>query len=85
MREMLLYGLRWPIRRARRPIADSFFVTLANLITDSLDHETPLHLPTTTDPLIAAVLDYIHKSLSVATPAEVAGSIGVSEPKNPSA
>ncbi len=80
MREMLLYGLRWPIRRSTDdPIADAFFVTLANLITDSLDHETPLHLPTTTDPLIAAVLDYIHKSLSVATPAEVAGSIGVSE------
>jgi AraC-like DNA-binding protein len=80
MREMLFYGQRWPVFRAEDdPVADAFFVTLANLVTSSLDDERPLHLPTSTDPLIAPVLGYTQEHLGTVTPAEVAGAVGISE------
>lgn len=79
MREMLLYGLRWPVdRHPDDTVADAFFVALANLIADSLDHETPLQLPTSTDPLISAVMTYAGEHLDSATPAAAAAAAGIS-------
>jgi AraC-like DNA-binding protein len=79
MREMLLYGLRWPVDRdVDDPVADTFFVAMANLVADSLDHETPLELPTSTDPLINAVMDYTREHLDSATPRGAAAAAGVS-------
>lgn len=79
MREMLLYGLRWPIDRHRDDtVADTFFVALANLVAESLDHEMPLQLPTSTDPLIAAVMTYTSEHLDSATLGGAAAAAGVS-------
>lgn len=45
IREMMIYGLRWPIDRADGDdTSDTFFRTLANLVADALDHEAPLSL-----------------------------------------
>jgi len=80
MREMLLYGLRWPVDRdPDDTVADAFFVALANLVTDSLDHETPLQLPTSANPLIAAAMAYTSEHLDRVTPADAAAAAGVSE------
>jgi AraC-like DNA-binding protein len=80
IREMLLYGLRWPIDRERDDaIADAFFVALANLVADSLEHETPLQLPNSTDPVIAALMAYTNENLDSATPAGAAAAAGISE------
>jgi AraC-like DNA-binding protein len=79
MREMLLYGLRWPVDRdPDDAVAGAFFVALANLVADSLDHETPLQLPVSTDPLINAVMDYTSQHLDSATPLGAAAAAGVS-------
>jgi AraC-like DNA-binding protein len=80
MREMLLYGVRWPIDRPPGdPAADTFFVCLANLVADSLDQETPLRLPTSTDRLIATAIRYTEDHLDRVEATDVARAVGVSE------
>jgi AraC-like DNA-binding protein/quercetin dioxygenase-like cupin family protein len=59
LREMIRYARRWPISRtAPDPVADAFFAALALLVAEWLDDETPLCLPTTSDPLVAAAIEY---------------------------
>ncbi|HEX4244558.1 MAG TPA: AraC family transcriptional regulator, partial [Acidimicrobiales bacterium] len=58
---------------------DGFFVTLANLVADGLDRETPLCLPTSTEPIIAAVMAYTDRHLDHVTEAEVCRSVGLSD------
>jgi AraC-like DNA-binding protein len=80
IREMILYGVRWPIgRRQDDREADGFFATLANLVANGLDRETPLCLPTSTEPLIAAVMAYTDSHLDQVTEAEVCRSVGLSD------
>jgi AraC-like DNA-binding protein len=80
VREMLLYGVRWPIhRQPGSQAADTFFAALACLVADSLDQETPLRLPTSTDPLIAAVIAYTEDHVQRVSATEVARAVGVSE------
>jgi AraC-like DNA-binding protein/quercetin dioxygenase-like cupin family protein len=80
IREMILYGVRWPIKRAQSdPAADSFFTALAALVLEWLDHETPLCLPTTHDPLVRAVMEHTTANLPTVTAAEVCQAVGVSE------
>ena len=80
IREMILHGVRWPIGRPDDdPEADTFFVTLANLVASGLDRETPLCLPTSTEPLIAAVMAYTDSHLDRVTEAEVCRSVGLSD------
>jgi AraC-like DNA-binding protein/quercetin dioxygenase-like cupin family protein len=80
IREMILYGVRWPIGRpVEDPEADAYFVTLANLVADGLDRETPLCLPTSAEPLIAAVMAYTDSHLDHVTEVEVCRSVGLSD------
>jgi AraC-like DNA-binding protein len=80
IREMMLYALRWPIGRASSDAtADTFFEALAELAYEWLDHETPLSLPTSRDPDVAAVMAYTHEHLSQVTVKEVSEAIGWSE------
>jgi len=80
IREMILYGVRWPIGRPEDdPEAEGFFVTLANLVAAGLDREMPLCLPTSTEPLIAAVMAYTDSHLDQVTEADVCGSVGLSD------
>jgi AraC-like DNA-binding protein len=80
IREMIVYGARWPITRAvSDPIADAFFDALAVLVLDWLDHETPLCLPTSTDPVVAAVMAYTNTHLDGITAAEVCRAVGLSD------
>ncbi len=68
IREMILYGVRWPIdRTSPDPMADGFFATLADLVGAGLDQETPLCLPTSPEPLIAAVMAYTDSHLEQVT------------------
>ncbi|MGA8372046.1 MAG: helix-turn-helix transcriptional regulator [Acidimicrobiales bacterium] len=80
IREMILYGVRWPIdRTSPDPMADGFFATLADLVGAGLDRETPLCLPTSPEPLIAAVMAYTDSHLEQVTEAQVCRSVGLSE------
>jgi AraC-like DNA-binding protein/quercetin dioxygenase-like cupin family protein len=80
IREMILYGMRWPIGRPRTdPAADPFFIALAALVLEWLDHELPLCLPTTTDPLVRSVMEFTDANLATVTAAEVCRNVGVSE------
>jgi AraC-like DNA-binding protein/mannose-6-phosphate isomerase-like protein (cupin superfamily) len=80
IREMILYARRWPISRARSdPMADSFFTALAHLVAEWLDHETPLCLPTASDPLVAAAMDYTGDHLAEATLSALCREVGASE------
>jgi len=80
IREMLIYGERWPISRpANDPVADAFFETLANLVLEWLDRETPLSLPTSSDPLLIAVMAYTNAHLDSVVLGDVCRAVGVSE------
>jgi len=84
IREMLLYALRWPIDRRTGAadedrVSDAFFVTLANLVSEALDHEAPLSLPTSEDPVVAAAMAYTKEHLQSVTLDEVCRAVAVSE------
>jgi len=80
IREMMLYALRWPISRKERDrVADGFFETLGHIVAEALDHEAPLSLPTSTDPVIAAAIAYTQARLDSVRAEEVAQAVGVSE------
>ncbi len=80
LREMMLYALRWPIARPEPdPVSDAFFRTLAHVVTESLEHEMPLHLPSSSHPVVAAAINYTQAHLEAVTSSEVARAVGVSE------
>ncbi|MBL7493200.1 helix-turn-helix transcriptional regulator [Frankia sp. AgB1.9] len=80
IREMILYALRWPIARTESDdVSDGFFRTLAHLVAEAIDHEAPLSLPTSADPLVAAAMAHTRENLDTVTAATVSRAIGVSE------
>jgi AraC-like DNA-binding protein len=80
IREMMIYALRWPIDRADGDaVSDSFFRTLAHLVSEALDHEAALSLPTSEHPIVAAAMAYTKKHLDSVTADQVSRSVAVSE------
>jgi AraC-like DNA-binding protein len=80
IREMMIYALRWPIDRARGDqVSDGFFRTMAHLVTEALDHEAPLSLPTSDHPIVAAALAYTKEHLESVTAEDVSRAVAVSE------
>lgn len=80
IREMILHAKRWPISRTvQDPMADTFFEALAHLVVEWLDRETPLCLPTSRDPLVAAAMDYTNEHLAEVSLPKVCAAIGASE------
>ena len=80
VREMIVYGLRWPIERSGSdPAADAFFAVLGRLVADALDDEAPLSLPTSTEPVVAAAMTYTNGHLDAVSAAQVSRAVGVSE------
>lgn len=84
IREMMIYGLRWPIDRRLAAdeddsVADGFFRTLAALVTEALDHEAPLSLPTSEHPIVAAAMEYTKQNLDTVTCEQVSRAVSVSE------
>ncbi|MCV6999700.1 AraC family transcriptional regulator [Mycolicibacterium alvei] len=80
IREMMIYGLRWPVDRPHGDdTSDTFFRTLANLVADALDHEAPLSLPTSDHPIVAAALAYTKEHLASVTAEDVSRAVAVSE------
>jgi len=80
IREMIVYGARWPIGRpVSDQVADAFFDALALLVADWLVHEAPLCLPTSNDPVLRAVMDYTDAHLAEVTVAAVSAAVGISE------
>ncbi|MCW2523341.1 MAG: AraC family transcriptional regulator [Frankiales bacterium] len=79
-REMIVYAARWPIdRTSNDALADSYFTTLAQLIFEWLDYETPFSVPTSTDPLIAAVMSHTNNHLEHLPIHDLCRAVGVSE------
>jgi AraC-like DNA-binding protein len=79
IREMMEYATRWPIDRAASDAtADAFFEALALLARDWIEHEAPLCLPTSTEPAIAAAMDYTQAHLDSVTAATVGAAVGMS-------
>jgi AraC-like DNA-binding protein/quercetin dioxygenase-like cupin family protein len=80
IREMMLYAVRWPVGRPDGDaVSDDFFRTLGNLVAEILDHEAPLSLPTSADPIVAAAMAYTKEHLDSVTAAEVSQAVAVSE------
>ncbi len=80
IREMVLHAARWPITRADDdPVADHFFRTLGHLVGEALEHEAPLSLPTSDDPIVAAAIAHTQTHLATTSVDDVCASIGVSE------
>lgn len=84
IREMMIYALRWPIDRragsaADEEVSDRFFHTLAQLVSDALDHEAPLSLPTSDHPIVAAATAYTKEHLQSVSAEDVSRAVAVSE------
>jgi AraC-like DNA-binding protein len=80
LREMMIYAARWPITRTDPdPTADVFFDALARLTLEWLDHDVPLHLPTSDDPILEAVMAHTQDHLSDVTTRQVCAAVGISE------
>jgi len=80
-REMIVYAARWRIDRATSdPTADAFFTALALLTSEWLDtSEAPLRLPTSTLPLVEAVMHHTQQHLSDVDERSVCAAVGLSE------
>jgi AraC-like DNA-binding protein len=79
IREMMIYALRWPIDRPEGDaVSDGFFRTLGNLVSEALDHEAPLSLPTSEDPIVAAAMAYTKEHLDSVTAEDVSRAVSVS-------
>ena len=80
IREMMIYALKWPIGRAESDtVSDGFFRTLGHLVSETLDHEAPLSLPTSEDPIVAAAMAYTKEHLQSVSADEVTRAVAVSE------
>jgi AraC-like DNA-binding protein len=80
LREMMIYSGRWPIGRSLSdPTADAYFIALGRLVSEALDSEAPLFLPTSSDPALAVALIWTRQNLGTATIGEVAHHVGLSE------
>jgi transcriptional regulator GlxA family with amidase domain len=79
IREMIVYAARWPISRpVSDPVADAFFDALAGVLPEWLEREAPLRLPTSTDPIAAAVIAYTGEHLATVREVDVCRAVGVS-------
>ena len=80
LREMLVRSVRWPVHRVDDdPVADRFFRTLADLVTESLENESPLRLPVSHHPVVAAAMAHTQADLAGATATGVSAAVHVSE------
>jgi len=81
VREMIVYAARWRIdRRVSDPTADAFFTALALLTAEWLDTaEAPLHLPTSTVPVVAEVMRHTQQHLATVDEQAVCAAVGISE------
>jgi AraC-like DNA-binding protein len=79
-RELVIYAERWSIRRrATDRIADAYFASLANLLDEWLDFETPFSIPTSQDPLVAAAMSFTAQHLAELSLRQVCQAVGLSE------
>jgi AraC-like DNA-binding protein/mannose-6-phosphate isomerase-like protein (cupin superfamily) len=80
LREMMIYSRRWPIGRpSTDDLADKYFGALGELVSESLENEEPLFLPTTSNPVLVRALDWTRENLGTATVGAVALHSGLSE------
>ena len=80
MREMILYARRWPVSRTSTDrTAEAFFRALALLVAEWLENETPLCLPTASDPLVDAAMQYTRQHLAHLTMSDLCRAVGASE------
>lgn len=84
VRELMIYSLRWPIDRGPGSaeddaVAETFFKTLSHLVSEALDHEAPLSLPTSEHPVVAAAMAYTKAHLDSVTADQVSRAVAVSE------
>lgn len=80
LREMMTYSGRWPIGRpASDDIADTYFAALGRLVSEHLDEEQPLTLPTSSDPVLSGAMAWTRDHLDTATVAATARQVGLSE------
>lgn len=66
-------------RHRRRAEVGEILPTLADLVADALAAETPLLLPTSDDPLVAAAMRYTRDHLATVTIEDVSRAVSVSE------
>jgi AraC-like DNA-binding protein/quercetin dioxygenase-like cupin family protein len=80
IREMMIYALRWPIDRpVGCAVSDGFFGTLANLVSEALDHEAPLSLPTSENLIVEVATAFTKAHLDAVTIEDVSKAAAVSE------
>lgn len=79
MREMVLGAMRWPLVGEHDDTARAFFRAMGLLCSEWLQREAKLSLPTATDPLLKAAMDYTRDRLLEADMAGACRAAGLSE------
>jgi AraC-like DNA-binding protein len=63
LRELIAEAARWPVERPLDGKGQIFFGAFAMLLEGWIEHETPLSLPTSTDPRLNAAMEYTRGNL----------------------
>ncbi len=71
LREMVMHAMRWPLEREEDEISAAYFPCLARLAESWITAPIKLLLPATTDPRIAAIMDYTRAHIADVTLADV--------------
>jgi AraC-like DNA-binding protein len=79
MREMIAEAGRWPLYRQPDATADAFFTAFACLCGEWIGNQTPLTLPTTTDPALGRALSYARSNPAIAVMELAMHAAGLSE------
>lgn len=80
LQEMIAYSERWPIERTSTDsTADSYLSALAGLLAERLQDEQPYSLPTSTDPLISAVMAHTQDHLADISVQGLCRAVSISE------
>jgi AraC-like DNA-binding protein len=79
LRELIGYSDRWPLARQEETATDgAFFRTFAHVLEDALADDSPIVLPSSVSPGVAAAMTFTREHLG-ASAAEVAAAVGMSE------
>jgi AraC-like DNA-binding protein len=79
MREMVIGAMRWPLHEPQDATGRAYFAALSLLCAEWIAQETPLSLPTSSDPALREALIYTRANLLHAGVKEVCKTAGLSE------
>ncbi len=79
LREMVMHAMRWPLDREEDEVSAAYFPCLARLCEGWITEDVKLLLPTSTEPRIAAIMDFTSAHAAQVTLGDVCRHANMSE------